>query len=144
MCRFSHNTYLHHASELPNWDKSDKIFKQIILVTSKAEEKIPKLHCYYFGNFHENVGRPHEKNPPTVRRVKKLKSKLFDCLQRKSNEIKYYLPLKSNEIKYFYELFKEERHEKSLKIMIKSLKIMIYYKTMKVWITIDYFLDILI
>ena len=29
-----------------------------------------------------------------------------------------YLPLKSNEIKYFYELMKEERREKSLKIMI--------------------------
>ena len=26
--------------ELPNWDKSDRIFKQIILATSKAEEKI--------------------------------------------------------------------------------------------------------
>ena len=30
-----------------------------------------------------------------------------------------YLPLKSNEIKYFYELIKEERREKSLKIMIQ-------------------------
>ena len=40
-----------------------------------------------------------------------------------------YLPLKSNEIKYFYELIKEERREKSLKIMIKYLKIMIQYKS---------------
>ena len=40
-----------------------------------------------------------------------------------------YLPLKSNEIKYFYALTKEERHEKSLKIMIKYLKIMIQYKS---------------
>ena len=80
MCRFSHNTYLHHASELPNWDKSDKIFNQITLLTTKAEEKIPKLHCYYFGNFDENVRRLHEKNPPTASRVKKLKSKLLDSL----------------------------------------------------------------
>ena len=40
-----------------------------------------------------------------------------------------YLPLKSNEIKYFYELIKEERREKSLKIMMKYLKIMIQYKS---------------
>ena len=35
--------------------------------------------------------------------------------------------LKSHEIKYFYELEKEEWNEKSLKIMIKSLKIMMQY-----------------
>ena len=40
-----------------------------------------------------------------------------------------YLPLKSNEIKYFYELEKEENHEKSLKIMIKSLKILMQDKS---------------
>ena len=40
-----------------------------------------------------------------------------------------YLPLKSNEIKYFYELIKEERREKSLKIMTKYLKIMMQYKS---------------
>ena len=38
------------------------------------------------------------------------------------------LLLKSNEIKYIYELVKEERHESSLKILIKSLKIVIHYK----------------
>ena len=38
------------------------------------------------------------------------------------------LALKSNEIKYFYELIKEERREKSLKIMVKYLKVMIQYE----------------
>ena len=37
--------------------------------------------------------------------------------------------LKSHEIKYFYELEKKERNEKSLKIMIKPLKIMMQYKS---------------
>ena len=37
--------------------------------------------------------------------------------------------LKSHEIKYFYELDKEEWNEKSLKIMIKSLKTMMQYKS---------------
>ena len=30
LCRFSHNAYLQYGSGLPNWDKSDKILKQII------------------------------------------------------------------------------------------------------------------
>ena len=51
----SHTAYLQHASELPNWDKSNKIFKQIILVTSNAEEKIQKLCFYFFCNFDENM-----------------------------------------------------------------------------------------
>ena len=40
-----------------------------------------------------------------------------------------YFPLKSNKIKYFYDLIKEDWREKSLKIMIKYLKIMIRYKS---------------
>ena len=68
-CRFSHNAYLHHASELPNWDKSDKIFRQIILVASKAEGQNQKLGFYYFDNFDENMRRPHKKDPSTIRRV---------------------------------------------------------------------------
>ena len=67
--RFSHNAYLHHASDLPNWDKSEKIFRQIILVASKAEGQNQKPCFYYFGNFDENMRRPHEKDPPTIRRV---------------------------------------------------------------------------
>ena len=55
--------------ELPNWDKSDRIVKQIILATSKAEEKTQKLYFYYSGNFDENMRRPHERNPPKIRRV---------------------------------------------------------------------------
>ena len=50
-------------------DKSDRIFKQIILVTSKAEEKIQKLYFYYSGNFDENMRRPHERDPPRIRGV---------------------------------------------------------------------------
>ena len=79
LCRFSATEYLHHASELPNWDKSDRIFNQIILVTSKAEEKIQKLYFHYSGNFDENTKRPHERDPPRIRRViKKYISKLFE------------------------------------------------------------------
>ena len=52
------------CTELPNWDKSDRIFKQIILVTSKAEKKIQKLCSYYSGNFDENMRRPHERDSP--------------------------------------------------------------------------------
>ena len=66
-----------------------------------------------------------------IRRVtKKCKSKLFELIawQRVSGRGTY-LPLKSNEIKYFYALIKEERREKSLKTMIKYLKIMIQYKS---------------
>ena len=69
LCRFSNTALLHHASELPNWDKSEKIFKQIILVTSKAEEKIKKLYFHFFGNFYENMRRLPEKDPPRIRRV---------------------------------------------------------------------------
>ena len=65
----SHTAYLQHASELPNWDKSNKIFKQIILVTSNAEEKIQKLYFYFFCNFDENMGKTHEKDPPRIRRA---------------------------------------------------------------------------
>ena len=57
-------------NDLSNWDKSDKIFKQIILVTSKAEEKIQKLYSYYFdSNSDENVRSSREKDPPRRRRV---------------------------------------------------------------------------
>ena len=57
------------ATCMPNWDDSDRIFKQIILVTSKAEEKIQKLYFYYSGNFDENMRRPHERDPPRIRGV---------------------------------------------------------------------------
>ena len=62
-------TFWIFATCMPNWDKSDRIFKQIILVTSKAEEKIQKLYFYYSGNFDENMRRPHERDPPRIRRV---------------------------------------------------------------------------
>ena len=42
LCRFSRTAYLHHASELPNWDKSDKISKQITLVNFKDRRKNSK------------------------------------------------------------------------------------------------------
>ena len=127
LCRFSHTTYLQHASELPNWDKSNKIFKQIILLTSNAEEKIQKLYFYFFCNFDENMRRTHEKDPPRIRRaIKNTNQNYLSWLL--GNEV----PgrggaLKSHEIKYFYELEKEEWNEKSVKIMIKSLKIMMQY-----------------
>ena len=131
LCRFSHAAYLQHASELPNWDKSDKIFKQIILVTSKAEEKIQKLYFYFFCNFDENMRRPPEKDPPRIRKVIKntnqnyLSWLLGNGVPGKGT----YLPLKSNEIKYFYELVKEDSHCKSMKIMIESLKVMMQDKS---------------
>ena len=77
LCRFSQTAYLQHASELPNPDKSDKIFKQIILVTSKAEEKIKKLYFYFFGNFYENMRRPPETDPLKTRRVIKIQIKII-------------------------------------------------------------------
>ena len=128
LCRFSHTVNLQDANELPNWDKSNKIFKQIILVTSNAEEKFQKLYFYFFCNFDENMRRTHEKDPPRLRRVIK-KYELIELIasQRVPGRGSY-LPLKSHKIKYFYELEKEERHEKSLKIMIKPLKIMMQYK----------------
>ena len=77
LCRFSHTAYLQHASELPNWDKSNKIFKQIILVTSNAEEKIQKLYFYFFCNFDENMRRTHEKDPPRIRSAIKSTNQNF-------------------------------------------------------------------
>ena len=68
---------MQHASELLNWDKSDKIFKQIRLVTSKAGEKIQKLYFYFFGNFDENMRRPPEKDTPRIRRVIKIQIKII-------------------------------------------------------------------
>ena len=38
-------------------------------LASKAEEKIQKLHFYYFGNFDGNIRRLHEKNLRRIRRV---------------------------------------------------------------------------
>ena len=117
--------------EFPNWDKSDRIFNQIILVTSKEEEKIQKLYFYYSGNCDENMRRPHERDPSRIRRViKNTNQNYLSWLL--GNEVPgqgTYLPLKPNEIKYLYELIKEERREKSLKIMIKYLKIRIQYKS---------------
>ena len=67
--------------ELPNWDKSDRIFQQIIFVTSKAEENIQKLYFYYSGNFDENMRMPHQRDPRRIRRVmKKYKSKLSELI----------------------------------------------------------------
>ena len=81
LCRFSYTVNLQHATELPNWDKSNKIFKQIVLVTSNAEEKIQKLYFYFFCNFDENTRRTHEKDPPRIRRaIKKYKSKLSELI----------------------------------------------------------------
>ena len=131
LCRFSHTAYLQHASELPNWDKSNKIFKQIILVTSNAEEKIQKLYFYFFCNFDENMRRTHEKDPPRIRRaIKNTNQNYLSWLL--GNEVPGRgggAALKSLEIKYFYELEKEEWNEKSLKIMIKSLKIMMQHRS---------------
>ena len=129
LCRFSHTAYLQYASVLPNWDESNKTFKQITLVTSNAEEKIQKLYFYVVWNFDENMRRTHEKDLPRIRRaIKKTNQNYLSWLL--GNEV----PgrggaLKSHEIKYFYELEKEERKEKSFKIMIKSLKIMMQYKS---------------
>ena len=79
--------------ELPNWDKSDRIFKQIILITSKAEEKIQKLCFYYPGNFDENMRRPHERDPPKIRRViKKYKWKSFELIAWQRGTWSRYLP----------------------------------------------------
>ena len=75
--------------------------------------------------------RPHERDPPRIRRVIKNTNQSY-LSWLPGNEVPgggTYFPLKSNEIKYFYELIKEERCEKSLKIMIKYLKIMIQYKS---------------
>ena len=131
LCRFSHTAYLQHASELPNWDKSNKIFKQIILVTLNAEEKIQKIYFYFFCNFDKNMRRTHEKDPPRIRRaIKNTNQNYLSWLF--GNEIPVRVgggALKSHEIKYFYELDKEEWNEKSLKIMIKSLKTMMQYKS---------------
>ena len=77
LCRFSHTAYLQHASELRNWDKSNKIFKQIKLVTSNAEEKIQKICFYFFCNFDENMRRTHEKDPPRIRRGEITWNKVF-------------------------------------------------------------------
>ena len=68
--------------------------------------------------------RTHEKGPPGIRRAIKNTNQNY-LSKLLGNEV----PgrdgaLKSHEIKYFYELQKEERNEKSLKIVIKSLKIM--------------------
>ena len=121
LCRFSHTKHLQHASELSNWNKSNKIFKQIILVTSNAEEKIQKLYFYFFCNFDKNMRRTHEKDPPRTRRaIQNTNQNYLSWLL--GNEV----PgrdgggaLKSHEIKYFYELEKEEWNEKSLKMMMR-------------------------
>ena len=42
LSRFLHIVYLQYMNELPNSDKTEKIFKQIILVSSKAEKKKSK------------------------------------------------------------------------------------------------------
>ena len=76
-CRFLHTAYLQHGSELRNWDKSNKIFRQIILVTSNAEGKIQKLYFYFFCNFDENMRRTHEKDPPRIRRAIKSTNQNF-------------------------------------------------------------------
>ena len=122
LCRFSHTTYLQHASELPNWDKSNKIFKQIILLTSNAEEKIQKLYFYFFCNFDENMRRTHKESNKNTNQ-----NYLSWLLGNKVPGRGGGGALKSHEIKYFYELEKEEWNEKSVKIMIKSLKIMMQY-----------------
>ena len=77
LCRFSYTAYLQHASELRNWDKSNKIFKQIKLVTSNAEEKIQKIYFYFFCNFDENMRRTHEKDPARIRRGEITWNKIF-------------------------------------------------------------------
>ena len=96
--------------ELPNSDKSDRIFKQIILVTSKAEERIRKLYFYYSGNFDKNMRRPHGRDPPRIRRViKNTNQKLIRCNKELFELIAWqrvpgrgiYLSLKWNKIKYF-------------------------------------------
>ena len=46
LSRFLHTVYLQHMNELPNSDKLDKIFKEILLVTPKTEEKVQKLYFY--------------------------------------------------------------------------------------------------
>ena len=110
---------------------NQKIFKQRILITSNAEEKIQKLYFYFFCNFDENMRRTHEKDPPRIRRaIKNTNQNYLSWLF--GNEIPVRVgggALKSHEIKYFYELDKEEWNEKSLKIMIKSLKTMMQYKS---------------
>ena len=67
--------------------------KQVILATSKAEEKIQKLYFYYSGNFDENMRRSHERDPPRIRRViKKCKSKLFELIAWQQGTWSRYLP----------------------------------------------------
>ena len=128
-CRFLHTAYLQHGSELRNWDKSNKIFRQIILVTSNAAEKIQKLYFYFFCNFDWNMRRTHEKDLPRIRRAIKSTNQNFLSWLLCNEVPGWDGALKSHEIKYFYELEKEDRNEKSLKIMIKSLKIMMQYKS---------------
>ena len=73
--------------------------------------------------------KTHKKDPPRIRRaIKNTNQNYLSWLL--GNEV----PgrggaLKSHEIKYFYELEKEERNEKSLKVMIKSLKNIMQYKS---------------
>ena len=117
--------------ELPNWDKPDRIFQQIILVTSKAEENIQKLYFYYSGNFDENMRMPHQRDPRRIRRVmKKYKSKLSELIAWQRGTWSRSLP--STKIKWNkIFLWDNKRREawKSLKIMTKYLKIMIQYKS---------------
>ena len=122
-CRFLHTAYLKHGSELRNWDKSNKIFRQIILVTSNAEEKIQKLYFYFFCNFDENMRRTHKESN------KNTNQNYLSWLLGNEVPGRGGGALKLHEIKNFYELEKEEWNEKSLKIMIKSLKIMMQYKS---------------
>ena len=91
--------------------------------------------------------RTYEKDPPRIKRtIKNANQNYLSWLL--GNDV----PgrgggggaLKQHEIKYFYELEKDERNEKSLKIMIKSLKSWCSTEARKIWIAVDYFLDIVI
>ena len=74
---------------------------------------------YFFWNFDENMRRTHEKDLPRIRRtIKNTNQNYLSWLL--GNEV----PgrggaLKPHEIKYFYELEKEDRNKKSLKIMMQ-------------------------
>ena len=102
---------------------NQKIFKQRILITSNAEEKIQKLYFYFFCNFDVNMRRTHKESNENTNQ-----NYLSWLLGNKVPGRGGGDALKSHEIKYFYELEKEECNEKSLKIIIKSLKIMMQYK----------------
>lgn len=76
LSRLSRIAYSQHVNELPNWDKSHKIFKQIKLVTSKAEEKFKNFAFITLAAFM----RTWEESFSDKKSNKKYKLKLFELI----------------------------------------------------------------